>query len=191
MEKIQTKIRMIDNFVKKYTLDLENRMPSNVPAKYNANIGFSIRKIVEGNNDDFVGQVMLSNKLDIVSEKTKGTLFIEMEGLFAGPKAWGREEFEKRLKVEGATILNHYIRTYIHATTALSNMPVIHTPIIDFEDFFKNVDKKKNFKLITNEEEGNNQNHKDNVIELNKEENHEENKENDMNNDKGKGKNKK
>ena len=40
MEKIQTKIRIIDNFVKKYTLDLENRMPSNVPAKYNANIGF-------------------------------------------------------------------------------------------------------------------------------------------------------
>ena len=26
MEKIQTKIRMIDNFVKKYTLDLENRI---------------------------------------------------------------------------------------------------------------------------------------------------------------------
>ena len=62
MEKIQTKIRMIDNFVKKYTLDLENRMPSNVPAKYNANIGFSIRKIVEGNNDDFVGQVKNTNK---------------------------------------------------------------------------------------------------------------------------------
>ena len=64
----------------------------------NANIGFSIRKIVEGTNDDYVGQVMLSNKLDITSEKTKGTLFIEMEGLFAGPKSWGREEFEKRLK---------------------------------------------------------------------------------------------
>lgn len=165
MEKIQTKIRMIDNFVKKYSLDLENRMPANVPAKYNANIGFSIRKIVEGSNNDYVGQVMLSNKLDITSEKTKGTLFIEMEGLFSGPKSWGREEFERRLKVEGATILNHYIRTYIHATTALSNMPIVHTPIIDFEDFFKNVDKKKNFKLITNEEE-----HKDNIVEINKEE---------------------
>ena len=77
MEKIQTKIRMIDNFVKKYSLDLDNRMPANVTAKYNANIGFSIRKIVEGTNDDYVGQVMLSNKLDITSEKTKGTLFIE------------------------------------------------------------------------------------------------------------------
>lgn len=168
MDKIQTKIRMIDNFVKKYSLELENRMPANVPAKYNANIGFSIRKIVEGSNNDYVGQVMLSNKLDITSEKTKGTLFIEMEGLFSGPKSWGREEFEKRLKVEGATILNHYIRTYIHATTALSNMPIVHTPIIDFEDFFKNVDKKKNFKLITNEEE-----HKDNVIDIHKEENKE------------------
>lgn len=180
MEKIQTKIRMIDNFVKKYSLDLDNRMPANVTAKYNANIGFSIRKIVEGTNDDYVGQVMLSNKLDITSEKTKGTLFIEMEGLFSGPKSWGREEFEKRLKVEGATILNHYIRTFIHATTALSNMPVIHTPIIDFEDFFKNVDKKKNFKLITNEDE-HEQNHKDNIIELSKEESKDSNKDNNDN----------
>ena len=157
MEKVQTKIRMVDNFVKKYSLDLENRMPSNIPAKYNANIGFSIKKIVDGNENEYIGQIMLSNKLDITSEKTNGTLYIEMEGLFAGPKSWGKEEFEKKLKVEGATILNHYIRTFIHSTTALSIMPIVHTPIIDFEDFFKNVDKKKNFKLITNENTENNE----------------------------------
>ena len=97
-----------------------------------------------------------------------------------GYETEGREEFEKRLKVEGATILNHYIRTFIHATTALSNMPVIHTPIIDFEDFFKNVDKKKNFKLITNEDE-HEQNHKDNIIELSKEEPKDSNKDNNDN----------
>jgi len=151
MEKVQSKIIMLDNFVKKYTINLENRMPASEPAKYNANIGFAIKKIVEGNNNDLVGQVMLSNKLDISSEKTNGNIEIEMEGLFSGPIEMGREEFERRLKIEAATTLNHYMRTYIHATTALSGMPAIHTPIIDFEEFFKNADKKKNFKLITND----------------------------------------
>ena len=152
MEIVQSKIKMLDNFVRKYTINLENRMPSNDPAKYNANIGFAIKKIVEGTNNDYVGQVMLSNKLDITSNKTSGNIEIEMEGLFSGPKEMGREEFEKRLKVEAATTLNHYMRTFIHATTALSGMPAIHTPMIDFDEFFKNADKKKNFKLITNDD---------------------------------------
>lgn len=152
MENVQSKIRMLDNFVKKYTINLDNRMPANDPTKYNANIGFAIKKIVDGNNNDYVGQVMLSNKLDLTSDKTTGFIEIEMEGLFSGPKEMGKEEFEARLKIESATILNHYMRTYIHATTALSGMPAIHTPIIDFEEFFKNADKKKNFKLITNDD---------------------------------------
>lgn len=150
MEKNQNKIKMIDNFVRKYTLNLTNRMPSNEVAKYNANVGFSIKKIID-NSSDYVGQIMLSNKLDITSEITTGELYIEMEGLFSGSKSWGKDEFERKLKIEGATILNHYMRTYIHAVTALSNMPTINTPIIDFEEFFDNADKKKNFKLITNE----------------------------------------
>ncbi|MCI8965424.1 MAG: hypothetical protein HFJ43_03635 [Clostridia bacterium] len=151
MEKNQNKIKMIDNFVRKYTLDLSNRMPSTEVAKYNANVGFSIKKIVDGNNNDYIGQIMLSNKLDITSERTTGVLYIEMEGLFSGSKSWKKDEFEKKLKIEGATILNHYMRTYIHAVTSLSSMPTINTPVIDFEEFFDNADKKKNFKLITND----------------------------------------
>ncbi len=155
MQKKETKIKMIDNFVRKYDLDLVNRMQTNDIAKYNANVGFSIKKIVDGENNDYVGQIMLTNKLDITSERTTGTIYIEMEGLFSGPKSWNKDEFERKLKIEGATILSHYMRTYIHAVTAISNMPIINTPIIDFEEFFNNEDKKKNFKLITNENNNN------------------------------------
>lgn len=151
MDKKVTKIKMIDNFVRKYELDLANRMPTNDVAKYSANVGFSIKNIVDGENNDYVGQIMLTNKLDITSERTTGTIYIEMEGLFSAPKSLDKDEFERQLKVEGATTLSHYMRTYIHAVTALSNMPIVNTPIIDFEEFFNNADKKKNFKLITNE----------------------------------------
>lgn len=142
---------MVDSFVKKYSLDLENRMTANSVAKYTANMGFTVVKIIDGQNNEFIGQVRLTNRLDLTSEKTKGTIYIEMEGLFAGPKSLGKEEFEKKLKVEGATMLNHSARAYIIANTALSNMPTISTPIIDYDNFFDSIDKKKNFKLITND----------------------------------------
>ena len=48
-----------------------------------------------------------------------------------------KERFENMLKINGATTLSNFIRTYIHTTTSMSGMPPIITPMINFVEFFK------------------------------------------------------
>ena len=41
-------------------------------------------------------------------------------------------------------------------------MPTINTPIIDYDNFFDSIDKKRNFKLITNENKNDEDDNDDN-----------------------------
>lgn len=46
------------------------------------------------------------------------------------------------LKINGATTLSHFTRTYVQAVTSLSGMPTIITPMMNFVEFFKNEEDK-------------------------------------------------
>ena len=48
----------------------------------------------------------------------------------------------KMLKINGSTILSNLYGAYITANTALSGMPAITIPQIDFNEFFKNAKEK-------------------------------------------------
>ena len=48
-----------------------------------------------------------------------------------------KSDFEEMLKINGATTLSHLIRSYIHTNTAISGMPNIIVPMINFVQFFK------------------------------------------------------
>lgn len=59
-----------------------------------------------------------------------------MGGLFKYSDKNQKEKFEEMLKINGATTLSHLIRAYIHTNTAISGMPNIITPMINFVEFF-------------------------------------------------------
>lgn len=65
-----------------------------------------------------------------------------MGGLFKYSEVNEKEKFEKMLKINGTTTLAHLIRTYIHTNTAISGMPTIITPMINFVEFFKEQENK-------------------------------------------------
>lgn len=52
------------------------------------------------------------------------------------------KDFEKMLKLNGATTLSHLMRAYVASNTALSGMPTIMVPMVNFGEFFDNVEEQ-------------------------------------------------
>ena len=56
------------------------------------------------------------------------------------------------LKLNGATTLSHFIRTYVYSVTGLSGMPQISTPMVNFMEFFKNAEEINNESVENNKQ---------------------------------------
>lgn len=144
MKEIKAKFQLLDNYIRKYTLNVENRIPENSNIDIRGQIGFSIINISE-KDDEFIGEIELNHSIDLlVDERNQGKIEIEMGALFSAEKEIGKKEFEEMLKINGATTLSHLIRAYIASNTALSSMPKIMMPLINFIEFFEKKENKKN-----------------------------------------------
>lgn len=144
MKEIKAKFQLLDNYIRKYTLNVENRIPENSNIDIRGQIGFSIISISE-KDDEFIGEIELNHSIDLlVDERNQGKIEIEMGALFSAEKEIGKKEFEEMLKINGATTLSHLIRAYIASNTALSSMPKIMMPLINFIEFFEKKENKKN-----------------------------------------------
>ena len=103
----------------------------------NGRIGFRIIEITEDENN-FIGRIELLNDINLkVNDEEKSQIHISLVGVFIGDKSFESKEFEKMLKLNGATALSHSMRAYIQSVTALSNIPPVIMPMINFVDFFK------------------------------------------------------
>lgn len=143
MKEIKAKFQLLDNYIRKYTLNVENRIPENRNIDIRGQIGFSIINISE-KDDEFIGEIELNHSIDLlVDERNQGKIEIEMGALFSAEKEIGKKEFEEMLKINGATTLSHLIRAYIASNTALSSMPKIMMPLINFIEFFEKKENKK------------------------------------------------
>lgn len=136
MKNVQAQFQMLDSYVKEYNLKTTCKLTDDMNMNINGQIGFGIIKITE-EEDRLVGEIEVSNNLDImVEEKCKAEIEIVMRGLFQYTNKDEKEKFEEMLKINGATTLSHLIRAYIHTNTAISGMPNIITPMINFVEFF-------------------------------------------------------
>lgn len=142
MKNVQAQLQMLDNYVKEYKFKTNGKLLENEESiNIVGNIEFGIINISEDNNS-LIGEIELTNKLNIVVEKkVKAEIKITMGGLFKYNNKDEREKFENMLKINGATTLSHFIRTYIHANTAMSGITPIITPMINFVEFFKENEK--------------------------------------------------
>lgn len=138
MKNVQAQFQMLDNYVKEYTLKCDKKIPNNVDIDINGEIEFRIVNISES-EDYLIGEIELSNKLNLsVEQDLKAEIKITMGGLFKYTNKKEKEKFEQMLKINGATTLSHFIRSYIHTSTTTGGMPPIITPMINFVDFFNN-----------------------------------------------------
>ena len=142
MENIKAKFQLLDSYVKNYSLNLKRKIQNNEDVEVKGQIGFGIVNITK--KDNLVGEVELANKIElIIKEENVGEIQISMGALFEGELEI-EKDFERMLQINGATTLSHMMRTYIITNTALSGMPTITLPLINFVEFFKNAKHSKN-----------------------------------------------
>ncbi len=109
-----------------------------------ANIGFRIMNIDKKN---MIGQIELKYDVDLmVDEKESGKIILVMNALFKVEEKINEKDFEEKLKIDGATTLSHLCRAYISTATALSGMPTINMPLINFNQFFEDAVEENNAK---------------------------------------------
>ena len=142
MEKsvVQADFQLMDNYISDFSLNAFNKIKPNINLGINANIGF---RIVNINEKELIGQIELKYDIDVIdnditTENNKvAKINITMNALFKGSGDIEIEKFEDMLRLNGATTLSHLCRAYINTTTALSGMPAITMPLINFHEFFK------------------------------------------------------
>lgn len=138
MEKsvVQADFQLMDNYISEFSLNVFKKINNDKDLEINANVGFRIVNIDE---KDLIGQIELKYNIDITDNEEKvSQIAIIMNGLFKGNGNIDKEKFEQMLKINGATTLSHLSRAYINSATALSGMPPITMPLINFYEFFKN-----------------------------------------------------
>ena len=140
MGNIKAKFQLLDNYIKKYSMEVNRKIQNNEEIEIDGQIGFGIVKITK--TDELIGEIELTNEIVLKANNEEiGTITIAMGALFKGDLGI-EEDFEKMLRLNGATTLSHLMRAYIASNTALSGMPTIMIPMINFVEFFKNEEDK-------------------------------------------------
>ncbi|MCR5186900.1 MAG: hypothetical protein K6D97_07300 [Clostridia bacterium] len=139
----QAIFQLQDSYVNEYTLTILKKIESKEDIVVTGQLGFGIESISE-NDETYSGQIVLINDLSIsIKDEEYAKIHISMRGLFYGVKNSENslENFEKMLKINGATALSHLIRAYVYTNTGLSGIPQISTPMINFVKFFEDAEK--------------------------------------------------
>lgn len=142
MEKsrVEADFQLLDSYISEFNLNVFEKIGLDKQLEIDANIGFQIVNVDE---KDLVGQIELRYEIDVLeNNKNLAKIIIVMNALFKGEGKISKEEFERMLKINGATTLSHLCRAYINSATALSGMPPITMPLINFNEFFNNAIKE-------------------------------------------------
>lgn len=140
MGNIKAKFQLLDSYIKKYSMEVNRKIQNNEEIEIDGQMGFGIVQITK--TEELIGEIELTNKIILkINNKEVGTINIVMGALFNGTLDI-EEDFEKMLKLNGATTLSNLMRAYVASNTALSGMPTIMVPMINFVEFFNNKENK-------------------------------------------------
>ena len=141
MEKSTTNFQLLDNYVSEFNMEVMDKIKYTDSLDINSSVSFSIVNIDEIN---LIGQVELTYDIEVnIKEKEAFNIALVMNALFHTDNKISTKSFEELLKFQGAPIVSNLCLAYINSVTALSGMPPLNMPIIDFNDFFKNSGSKK------------------------------------------------
>ena len=139
----QALFQLQDSYVKDFDIHIIKRADKKEALNITGQMGFRIINICE-DKKNYIGQIELNNDLKILMQDDEyANIHISMCGVFLGAKTvnYDKDRFEQMLKLNGATTLSHFIRAYIYTVTGLSGMQQISTPMINFVEFFENVEE--------------------------------------------------
>lgn len=145
MKNIQAQLKILDNYVKEYSMSVDTKIPENSNLNIEGGLGFRIINITKNDDENYIGEIELINKIEIYLEKEKvGKIDIIIGAIFECSKDMKETEVKNMLKFNAAPTLYSIMRAYINANTSLSNMPTINIPMINFVEFFKNSTIREN-----------------------------------------------
>ena len=140
---IQASFQLQDSFVKDFNIHVNEKFEKQQEMKISGQLGFRIINIKK-DKEKYIGEIELINDIKVgVEETEKASIHISMIGLFVESGKTSKEQFERMLKINGATTLSHLIRSYVYTATGLANIPPIITPMVNFVEFFKETKEEK------------------------------------------------
>lgn len=134
---VQQNFQLMDNYISEFSLDVFEKIGLDRDLDININMSFSIVNVIE---NDLLGQIELQYNIDLKDNNKKqknevGKILITMNAIFKSSENISVDDFVEKLKTEGVQTLSHLCRAYISSTTAMSGMPTIMIPLINFSDF--------------------------------------------------------
>lgn len=142
MENNAKHFQLTDNYIKTYQLNLNEKIPENAVIDFDCKISVTIVKI-ETKGDLKIGQLDMNYFIQLRDkERNLGNINLIVQALFSISNRVKNEDFEKLIKYKGAPMLSQIVRAYITSNTALSGMPTIKIPMVNFVEFFQKAEKE-------------------------------------------------
>lgn len=127
-------MKMIDRYVKDYNFNVKRKIMPSENIKYDGKLDYKQMKPEKIENNIVVG-IELQSYLTITDDKEEiGNINLCMRGTFVFNEGISDEEIKRRLSINGATVLYQEMRTYIIANTALSGIPNVILPMVNFTE---------------------------------------------------------
>ena len=142
MENNVKHFQLTDNYIKTYQLNLNEKIPENAVIDFDCKISVTIVKI-ETKDNLKIGQLDMNYFIQLRNkERNLGNINLIVQALFSISNRVKNEDFEKLIKYKGAPMLSQIVRAYIISNTALSGMPTIRIPMVNFVEFFEKAEKE-------------------------------------------------
>ena len=126
-------MQMIDKYVKEYNFIVNRKILPNENLKFEGKLDYRQMK-PEEKEDNIVVGIELQSSINICDENKVelGKIKLCMRGTFIFNKEITEEEMKKRLSINGAAVLYQEMRAFITANTALSSIPNVILPMVNF-----------------------------------------------------------
>lgn len=126
-------MQMVDKYVKEYNFIVNRKILPNENLKFEGKLDYRQMK-PEEKEDNIVVGIELQSSINICDENKVelGKIKLCMRGTFIFNKEITEEEMKKRLSINGAAVLYQEMRAFITANTALSSVPNVILPMVNF-----------------------------------------------------------
>lgn len=138
---IMSDFQFIDSYIKSTNFKIHNRNIKNSKLELGIEVNISELKEI---NEELSAELRLKNLVKI--NNNTGELLVEIEVEMAGifkAHNMNKDKFIQFMKFSGTPIISQAIRSYIMNISALGGIDTIRIPLINYVEFFKNNDGKK------------------------------------------------
>lgn len=135
---IKAEFQIGRNYIKEFDINiLDDKIPKKKVYSYELKV--SLSDITTDEKGYQYSQILLSYNIVAKDENEKEFVKIVVKsiGQFRAPIIIGKDKFIEYCQYSGTPMLSQYVRAYIKAVTALSDIEAVNLPMINFVEFFE------------------------------------------------------